>query len=178
MIKKNIDKVRSRRCIAGGTVLSLTDFFYVPKGKDNIRLVYDLTASGLNDDLWAPVFCMPLVDNVLDVATHLSWFGDIDAAEIFHNYKMLESMQPYAGVDVSWTKKGNKIRWEKWTRMAMDLVSSPFSNIRIFPWAIEVITGNRKNSLNNFFWDVVIHNPPGTTSYDITMPRLYRWDSF
>ena len=32
MIKKKEYKVRSRRYIYGGTVLSLTDLFYVPKG--------------------------------------------------------------------------------------------------------------------------------------------------
>ena len=109
MIKKNIDKVRSRRCIAGGTVLSLTDFFYVPKGKDNIRLVYDLTASGLNDDLWASIFWILLVYNALDVATHSSWFGDIDVAEMFYNYKIPESLQPYAAVDISWEEKCNAL---------------------------------------------------------------------
>ena len=70
--KKNVDKVRSRRYIAGGTVLSLTALFYVTKGEDDIRLIYDLTDLGMNDALWAPKFWMPLVDNVLDVATHLS----------------------------------------------------------------------------------------------------------
>ena len=70
MIKKNVDKVRSRRYISRDTVISLTYFFYVPKGENDIRLVYDLTASGLNDALWAPIFCMPSVDNVLTVATH------------------------------------------------------------------------------------------------------------
>ena len=53
------------------------------KGEDDIRLVYDLTASVLNDALWAPMFWMPSLDNVLEVATHSSWFGDIDAAEFF-----------------------------------------------------------------------------------------------
>ena len=49
MIKIKVDKVRSRRYITGGTVISLTAFFYVSKGEDYIRLVYALTASGLND---------------------------------------------------------------------------------------------------------------------------------
>ena len=49
MIKKKIDRVQSWCYIYGDTVLSLTAFFYVPKVEDDIRLVYDLTASGLND---------------------------------------------------------------------------------------------------------------------------------
>ena len=88
MIKKKVHKVQIQRYITGVTVLSLTAFFYVPKGENDIRLVYNLNASGLNDVFGEPTFCMPLVDNVLDVATHLSCFGDINAAEMFHNYKM------------------------------------------------------------------------------------------
>ena len=42
---------------------------------------------------------------------------------------------------------------------------------------MEVITRDRNKSLNPFFWDVIIQKSPGTTSYDPTMPRLYRWDS-
>ena len=69
MIKKKVYKVRSRRYISGVTVLRLTALFYVPKGEDDIRLVYCLTASGMNDAFWDPTFCMPLEDNVLEVAT-------------------------------------------------------------------------------------------------------------
>ena len=45
MIKEKVDKVRSRCYISGGTVPNLTVLFYVPKGDDDIRLVYNLTAS-------------------------------------------------------------------------------------------------------------------------------------
>ena len=102
MIKKKSDKFRSRRYIYGGTVLILIALFYVPKGEYDTRLVYYLTASGLKDALWNPTFWMTLVENVLDMYNHSSWFKYMDAAEMFHNYKMPESLQLYAGVDVSW----------------------------------------------------------------------------
>ena len=79
----------------------------MPKGDEDIILLYDLMALGLNDAYWDSKFCIPLVDNVLDVTTNLSWFGDIDAAEMFHNYNIPVSLQPYAGVDVSWAEKGD-----------------------------------------------------------------------
>ena len=41
-------KVRDRGFIGPNWVRSLTSFFRVPKGEDDIRLVYDLTVSGLN----------------------------------------------------------------------------------------------------------------------------------
>ena len=94
--------MQNRRYITSGTVLSLTTFFHVPNGDSGIHLVYDLTACGLNEVLWDPKFCIPSVDNVLDTANHSSWFGDVDSAEMFHNYKVSEKAQPYAGEDISW----------------------------------------------------------------------------
>ena len=64
-------------------------------------MVYDLIASGMNDELWDPIFWMQLVENLFDVAIHLYWFGDMDVAKMFHNYKVSEIMQPYVGVNLS-----------------------------------------------------------------------------
>jgi hypothetical protein len=48
---RKLDKVRKRRYIAPGFVASLTSFFVVPKGSDDIRMVYDVSVSGLNDSI-------------------------------------------------------------------------------------------------------------------------------
>ena len=72
IIKNKIEKVQNRRYIASGTVLRLTTFFQVPKRNSDTRLVYDLTACGLNEALWDPKFCMPSVENFLGKATHSS----------------------------------------------------------------------------------------------------------
>lgn len=94
--------MRLRGYIEVGIVLSLACCFQVPKGKDDIPMVYDVTACGLNDALWAPGFWMPTIMNVLDCATAASWFGDVNAAEMFLNYLLDVEVRPYAGVDVSW----------------------------------------------------------------------------
>ena len=48
MLKK-LAKVRARRYIGPAEVAALTNFFAVPKGISDIRMVYDGTRSGLND---------------------------------------------------------------------------------------------------------------------------------
>ena len=53
-VKEKIQKVCFRGYIVVGIVLSLTGFFQVPKGEDDIRMVYDATACGLNNALCAP----------------------------------------------------------------------------------------------------------------------------
>lgn len=54
-----IEKVKSpisRGYISSGEVKSLSGFFSVPKGEDDIRIVYDMTKCGLNACLWSPRF--------------------------------------------------------------------------------------------------------------------------
>ena len=143
LLISKIEKVGGKHYITEGLVKSLTSFFAVPKGDSDIRVVYNLTACGLNEALWAPSFWMLTIDSILDVATHKSWFRNIDAAEMFLNYKMDKQVQPYAGVDVSWAEKGKALRWERWSRMAaMGLVSSPYATTRLFLWGMEIIKGD------------------------------------
>ena len=110
-VKNNIERVQNRRYITSGTIVSLPTFFNVPKGDSDTRLVYVLTTCGLNEALWATKLWMIYIKNVLDTATHSSWFSNVDTAEMFYNYKLPENAQPYAGVDVSWDKRGKAMGW-------------------------------------------------------------------
>lgn len=100
-IKAKMNKVCLQMYIAIGLVLSFTSYFHVAKGESDIQMVYDLTACGLNDALWAPTFWMPTILNVLDCTTSSSWFGGVDAGEMFLNYWLVPLICPFAGVDVS-----------------------------------------------------------------------------
>jgi hypothetical protein len=60
-IRKKIDKVWKRRYVVPGEVTSLTSFFAVPKGVDNIHVVLDVTKAGLNECIWVPRFTLPIV---------------------------------------------------------------------------------------------------------------------
>jgi hypothetical protein len=61
-MKAKLSKVRDRRYITPGFVKSLTTFFSVPKGEDDIRMVYDASVSGLNNAIWVPRFLLPTVN--------------------------------------------------------------------------------------------------------------------
>jgi hypothetical protein len=60
-VSAKLDKVRARGYISPGIVESLTAFFAVPKGEDDIRLVYNGSMSGLNSSLWVPCFFLPTI---------------------------------------------------------------------------------------------------------------------
>ena len=64
-MKNKVEKVRKRLYIDPGTVLSLNHMFYVRKGLNDIRMVYNGTSCGLNLALWAPHFGLPIVQHTL-----------------------------------------------------------------------------------------------------------------
>ena len=45
-------------------IKSFMHFFHVPKGSEDIRMIYDGTKSGLNDALFAPWFALPTADSM------------------------------------------------------------------------------------------------------------------
>ena len=64
-ITKKLHKVQKRGYVSEGHVVSLTNYFCVPKGNDDIRMVYDATKCGLNEAVEAPNFFMPTTNTSL-----------------------------------------------------------------------------------------------------------------
>jgi hypothetical protein len=56
---RKLFKVRERRYIDTGPVLGLMHMFYVLKGGDDIRMVYNGAASGINECIFAPTLGYP-----------------------------------------------------------------------------------------------------------------------
>jgi hypothetical protein len=183
-LKEKIGKVLSRRYVSEGYVSSLTGFFAVPKGTDDIRVVYDATRSGLNDAIWAPNFFLPTIDSVLSRADENTYFGDIDVGEMFLNYFLDSRLRPRAGVDVTELASAFKVnlkpgqRWIlRWERSLMGVRSSPFNCVRIYLLGEEIIRGDRHATSNPFRWDYVVMNLPGTKGYDPTKPWMFLYDA-
>ena len=171
-----ISKVRKRRYVEPGEVFSLTSFFAVPKGVEDIRMVYDGTKSGLNDNIWVPRFPLPTINTHLRAVDGDTYMSDMDIGEMFLNFVLHESMQALCGVDLTEyfgeKDEANKpIRlWERWTRAAMGLKSSPYQAVQAMLVAKEVIRGDRHAQDNAFRWDRVRMNLPGSTKYDPSLP--------
>ena len=177
LMAEKILKVRRRNYISKwGTILNLSHYFPVPKGETDIRMVYDLTESGLNAALGSPRFWMPTMLNIIDCAIHTSWFGDVDAGEMFSNFALDIKMRKYCGVDVSWMSKDGTKLWECWHRMAMGMRPSPWVTIRLLMWMMEVVVGYRAEKTNPFRWDCIRLNLPGDDNYNPTMHRVYKWN--
>jgi hypothetical protein len=85
-IKEKLDAVRKRRYITPGFVKSLTAFFSVPKGEEDVRIVCDGTVSGLNDSIWVPRFLLPTIETHLRAVDEETFMADADVGECFLNF--------------------------------------------------------------------------------------------
>ena len=65
VLVEKLQKARTRQYIGPGRVTSLTSFFGVKKGKDDIRPIYDGSVSGLNKSIWMPRFVLPTIQSHL-----------------------------------------------------------------------------------------------------------------
>lgn len=75
-------------------------YFVVPKGIHDVRMVYDETASGLNERLWLPGFPLPTAETHLRALEPDYFMADVDIGEMFLNFVLHESLQAMAGVDL------------------------------------------------------------------------------
>jgi hypothetical protein len=82
-------------------VLSHLHFFGVPKGENDIGVVYNGTVSRLNDSLWCPNFYVPTARNASELLSFKSWMSDMDFSEFFYNFHIDEWIQKHSGIDVN-----------------------------------------------------------------------------
>lgn len=172
-VRVKLDSIRERGYVEAGVVESLTNFFCVPKGEDDIRMVYDGTASGLNDALWAPWFPLPTVESLLRAVEPGTYMCDTDVGEMFLNFMLHEEVKTLCGVDFTLyypeeVEKGIGHLWERWCRCAMGLTTSPYQAIQGMMWAKEIMMGDRTDAHNVFRWSKLQMNLPGMTDYDPT----------
>ena len=151
--------------------------FDVPKGEDDIRMVYDGSKSGLNDALWAPWFPSPTAESFFDVLLPEYWLLDNDMGDFFLNFPMHEDLQAYCGVDVSGLfpdKERNEMMIVVWLRAAMGLTNSPHLTTMQAGVSDRLILGDRTKDGNPFEWHKVVENLPGTPSYNGRLPWIYK----
>jgi hypothetical protein len=178
-VKEKLDKVLQRRYFEVGLVKSLTTLFGVPKGEDDMRVVYDGSLPGLNAALWRPWFMLPNTNSHLRTVEPRTFMSDVDIAEMFFNFFLDWQLRKYAGVDLTsyFTDnlgKGKDTFWVRWNRIAMGLRPSPFCAVQIMDWLDETVFGEHLDQDNVFRWDVVELNLPGMSQYSPVKPWVYK----
>jgi hypothetical protein len=191
-VKGKLRKVLSRRYIltTGLDILSFIKYFDVPKGVDDIRMVYDATANGLNDVVWVPSFWLPTIESVVRALDSTSWMADRDISDMFLNFQLHQSVMPYTGVDLGplWEDgETDGARMGFWDRMLMGFGPSPHGAIKLALVCEEVVKGDRLDTrrikageegdyfhlkegeeVNPFQFQEIRLNLPGRPGYDPT----------
>ena len=86
-VKRKLNKVKDRKYVRmGGDVKYLTLFSCAKGYIYDIRMVYDVSRSGLNDAVWAPWFPMPTVDYHLRAVEVETFMADCDVEELFFEF--------------------------------------------------------------------------------------------
>jgi hypothetical protein len=170
-------KVRKKGYIAPGLVESLTAFFGVPKGEDDIRLVYAGSVGGLNLTIWVPLFFLPTIRTHLRAVDENTYMADVDIGEMFLNFILHKDLRALAGVDLSryFPDEKDGPLWEAWMRAVMGLRSSPFQCVQAMGIAEEVIRGDPDDPNNVFRWDSVELNLPGSEDYNPSKPWVAKY---
>jgi hypothetical protein len=143
----------------------------VPKGDDNVRMVYNGTVSGLNDSIWVPSFLLPTIETHLRAVDEGTHMADVDVGECFLNFILHPEIRELAGVDLTpYFGEDDNSLWEVWDRAAMGLQSSPYQAVSALTVADEIIQGDRFDEENIFQWVRVRLNLPGNLDYDPNLP--------
>ena len=101
--KEKISKVLKQRYLLPSDSLVKLNIKYsaVPKGDNNVRMVYEATANKLNEAVWVPTLWLPTIDSLVHTVCSTSWMTDRDLGYMFLNYQLHEDVRPFTGVDLT-----------------------------------------------------------------------------
>ena len=171
-----------------GSINNVIDYFAVPKGEDDVRMVLNGSSCGLNQSVWAPNFWLPASASMLRALSYNYKVVDLDLGEMFLNFPLNPTLQKYSGMDLSpyykeisemfptMKFKKNKRLIVQNTRTWMGFKPSPEWACRFYYFAEEFIRGDEKCKNNPLRWDRVVLNLIGASDYNPAMPNVMKWD--
>ena len=176
LLVEKIGKLRRKQYLETGTFKSLVPYFYVPKGTEDIMVVFNGTSCGLNGSLFALHFSLPTVTDLLRSVEPGSYQADSDYQEMFYNFLLHPSFRELAGVDVTHVRTREvweverKRCWERFCRNYFGQTDSPGRSIQMGVKGKQLALGDRIDPMNPYQWDHVEMNLPGNPSYNPTRP--------
>ena len=87
-VDNKMSKLFSRGYIIKGLILALTSFFSMPKGTNDIRIVFDASVRGLNDYLGDPNFMLPSMGSLIMMMGPETYMVNLDVGWMFTNFRL------------------------------------------------------------------------------------------
>ena len=137
-------KLVARGYITEGVILALKYLFSMPKGTDDIHMMFDETVIVINNYMWDPNFLLPSMVSLLMMVGLETHMENIDAGGIFYNFQLSSVLAKYFGVDLGSYLGNNKDRQGtflcmRWVRLMMGLVLYTYYYIQGLLWASDVV---------------------------------------
>ena len=161
--KEDKDKVFSKlsnvvlkRHIEIGKVLSPTNYFGSPKGKNDTLMVCNSMSCALNTTVWTPNFCMPLVESITGSLKNKSYF---DLWEMFLNFPIDEKIQLLTDTDLNLHFDGDFLfsaTWRRRARTLMGFLLPPHMASTCHYIAKELIRGNLEDKILPL-WQYIVY---------------------
>ena len=145
-------------------VQNYIDYFPVPKGKDDIRMVFNGYSCGLNKQVWAPSFWLTTSATMMRSFSFNYKFVDMDLGEMLLNFSLHRALIPYSGIDLSplvnelrstvpqlipsQDQLGSSRLSAVWLRTWMGFKPSPYWAVCYYYLAEEFCRGNQKDKTN------------------------------
>ena len=134
---------------------SFMHFFHVPKGEEDIRMVYDGTKSGLNDSIWSPWFALPTAESMVRWVVAGLWLANNNLGDCFLNFPLHPDLQNYCGIDLSalfpeLQERERQGAFARWLVCAMGLKASPYCCVRGCTVAKYEVLGDPNDQNNPF----------------------------
>jgi hypothetical protein len=177
--KEKLRKVIKQRYLITVCIVvnSYINYFAVPKGDDDVQMVYNATATKLNESVWVPTFWLPTIDSLVLAVDKGSWMMDRDVGDLFLNYQLHKDVCPFTTVDLPCLYDNPEEagpRWAVWDRNLMGFAASLYNSIKMALVTEEACKGDRFQTglgldgkeLNPFQWKSVWLNLPGTREYN------------
>ena len=179
-IKEKLDDVRQKKYVGPGQWKATMNYFAVPKGETDIRMVYDGTKSGLNDCLYAPWFPLPDADVLIRTLDDFYWCVDNDYGEMFLNFWIHPELQEFSGMDLTplfGKTESGELYIEGWYRCPMGQSPFPFNTVQQTRRLKRVMMGDAADEENVFRWAGVRVNLPGSIDYQPGIPWIAKYRS-
>ena len=179
--REKLVKLLRRRYIVCGVCRNTVPRFPVPKGDDDIRVVWDLSKNGVNAGMYTPSFFLATMGTYLRRIEAGMYGGDFDVGEQFHNYMLHPREQVYCGVEIpeellsELQAEGWRVApFMRWARLVFGWQSSPYFALRMFARALELAKGAPHEPGSAFGWHRVVLNLPGSALYNPGRPRVMK----
>lgn len=138
---------------------------------NEIRMVYNVTKSGLYDAVSAPWFSLPTIELELRAARIGTFICDCDVVEIFLNFMLELKLRRHEWVDLlqrypeEAVEKGKYVKAE-WEKILIGFAPSPYFVTKDMLKVKKMTKGSHLDSSNMFRWLSVTLNLPEIECYN------------